>query len=70
MKRFLPAISGFAPIQRFEKPTPKVYYAPEWRLDKSGFFKSNLENCSPMNNYGFFIINFFIIVRELLKYFF
>uniref|UniRef100_A0A915N137 sphingomyelin phosphodiesterase n=1 Tax=Meloidogyne javanica TaxID=6303 RepID=A0A915N137_MELJA len=52
MKRFLPAISGYAPIQRFEKPTPRIYYAPEWRLDKSGRRDGNLDKYSPMNNYG------------------
>ena len=58
MKRFLPAISGYAPIQRFEKPIPKIYYAPEWRLDKSGKRKENMENYSPMNNYGIFLTLF------------
>uniref|UniRef100_A0A914MQZ3 Uncharacterized protein n=1 Tax=Meloidogyne incognita TaxID=6306 RepID=A0A914MQZ3_MELIC len=52
MKRFLPAVSGYGPIQRFEKPTPRIYYAPEWRLDKSGRRDGNLDKYSPMNNYG------------------
>ncbi|KAF7632815.1 hypothetical protein Mgra_00007804 [Meloidogyne graminicola] len=52
MKRFLPAIPAYAPIQRFEKPTPKIYYAPQWRLDKSGQRDENIEKYSPMNNYG------------------
>uniref|UniRef100_A0A1I8C2M1 39S ribosomal protein L22, mitochondrial n=1 Tax=Meloidogyne hapla TaxID=6305 RepID=A0A1I8C2M1_MELHA len=52
MRRFLPAISGYAPIQRFDKPTPKIYYAPEWRLDKSGLRNGKVEKYSPMNNYG------------------
>jgi hypothetical protein len=53
MKRFLPAVSGHLPIQRFEKPTPKIYYAPEWRSEKSGRRKEMPENTySPLNNYG------------------
>ncbi|KAI1729098.1 ribosomal protein l22p/L17e domain-containing protein [Ditylenchus destructor] len=35
-------------IQRFEKPAPKIYYAPEWKIDQS---KEN-ETYSPLYQYG------------------
>lgn len=52
MKRFLPAVSGYAPIQRLENQTPKIYHAPEWNLNKSGKRDEKPENYSPMHNYG------------------
>lgn len=53
MRRLPPVLPSFSPIQRMEKQVPKVYYAPEWRLDESGIYtRDGRESYSPMHNYN------------------
>lgn len=43
-------IPHFTPIQRVEKQLPKIYYAPEWKIDNST--DQGLSKYSPVKNFG------------------